>query len=116
MKHFGQIVGYTRSGRTIFGFLPGGPAEFPHPEHVEFSASDHFDAYVVFELLVLRAKRKHGEGSSEHDMYGWHLQFHRNSFTSKSSFEEEKLRAGCRDAFDSSRLGRSLVRPEFQDL
>lgn len=116
MKHAGQIVGDTRSGKPIFSFLVNAVPDFPHPENTGFLADDHLDAYAVFEERALKAKRSFGEHSAGYQFYPSHMEAHFNLLEINDTFEQARARAGCKDAFELADLGRRLCRPEFKDV
>jgi len=65
-----------------------------------FSPDDHFDAYVVFEFLTLRAKRKYGGNLTSYNFYVKHVTYYWISVRDDPNFGEIKIRAGERNAFE----------------
>jgi hypothetical protein len=116
MRTWGYVVGITRSGKSIYVSRHGDDIVAPHPATADFSPDDHFDAVAVFEFLVLRSKRRHGQDSAEYGLYNHYSFAHRKCLREGSSFEDAKVRAGCKSAFDLGKLGRRLARLEFHDI
>ena len=114
MKQNGQIVGYTRSRKPIYAFWMDEARNFPHPGNLGFLDDDHFDAYVVFDVLVFRTIRRYGKDSSEVDFYKDHSRHHLDAIF--SILNRLMTIARCHDAFDLAKLGRQLCNPEFKDL
>ena len=74
-----QRFGQTRSGKTICTYLTDDPTTVTE-SFKDYSSADDFDAYALFQYLMLREVRRAGE-SEEHRRFNiWSL-FHEKRLT-----------------------------------
>lgn len=102
-----SLVGSTRSGTKIVAYLT---KDRPHisEKTKHFSEADHFDAVCVFQCLVLRAFRQHGELSQEFDEMRTMEAFHMEQI-SDEYFAMEKQSLGLITSFHIRNYGESRL-------
>jgi hypothetical protein len=114
LKTLSFVVGKTRSGKEIRCLMSCNAAEWMMVSRCgNFGLDDYFDAYCVFEFLMVRAQRRGGWDSSEVELFKAHsgvCQW----FFGEEVLEELKELNGIITSLDVLRLGSELVSFEFK--
>ena len=108
-----QRLGLTRGNKVICQ-----PFEIDHESFAEvtrdYSTSDHFDAYALFQFLIGRELRRHGRASTIIGNYNDLGNFHELEL-SKVEFTHEMRALSLTTIFDIAKHGRSCSDHIFHD-
>ena len=109
-----SLVGYTSSNKPIYQYYA---ADIKHMSQdvADFSKEDYFDAFAVFDYLLLVYWRKYGEFSQEYTDGRSMWVFH-NARISKEYKEQHRVELRLFTAFDLSNYGRKHCLPYLQEL
>ena len=99
----GKVIPYTQSINDLRYVTK-------YIQELSFSTDDYLDAFAVFNFLAFRALRR----SDNEAIFGQHGVLVLN-FINPMDFNDAKIRANIRSAFDLRDLGKSLVAVEFMD-
>jgi len=108
-----QRLGLTRGNKVICQ-----PFEIDHESFAEvtrdYSTSDHFDAYALFQFLIGRELRRHGRASRSVDHYDDLANLHRDKL-SDEDIAKERNSLSLSTIFDIAKHGRSCSDHIFHD-
>lgn len=113
MKIPRQKIGTTRSGEIIYTFTTS-DWDLIRQQTRDFSAEDHFDAWVIFERLTVRELRRHSDETADYFRFFRYSDFHRESITA-GFIQAEKLRLGLATSPDLVRFAAKLTEDVFLD-
>ena len=108
-----QKIGTARSGRVIKTFTTD-DWEIVKQQNESYSSEDHFDAWVVFERLTVRAMRRFGAFSAEYSRFIRYASIHKGCI-SDEFIAAEKLRLGLATSPDLVRFAAKLTEDVFLD-
>ena len=107
-RHFGE----TRMGRKIQLFYEHDEVYLPDTMR-DFSAHNHFDAFALFEFLLIEAYRRAVDDPQEYQQLVEMHEFHGGEL-SESFIAEEKEKLGIITSIDFCNYGKSRLRAIFQ--
>jgi len=113
MRHPISKVGSTRSGQAIVMFFTD-DEEFIARTFNELTLEDHFDAWAVFQRLMIRSKRKLGEETDEYARYRDSTERHR-SYLTQEFVATEMQRLSLATSIDLVRFAAPLTEHIFVD-
>jgi hypothetical protein len=108
-----QKIGTARSGRVIKTFTTD-DWEIVKQQIESYSFEDHFDAWVVFERLTVRAMRRFDLFSAEYSRFIRYASIHKGCI-SDDFIAAEKLRLGLATSPDLVRFAAKLTEDVFLD-
>ena len=109
-----SLVGYTSSNKPIYQYFA---ADIKHMSQdvADFSNEDYFDAFAVFDYLLLVYWRKYGEFSQEYTD-GYSMRVFYIDHISQEYKEQRRVELRLNTAFDLSNYGRKHCLPYLQEL
>ena len=113
MKIPRQKIGTCRSGNVINTFMTD-DWEIIEQQGATYSSADHFDAWIVFERLTVRARRRFGHFSADYSRFIRYGSIHK-SCISDEFIAAEKLRLGLATSPDLVRFASELTGNVFLD-
>ena len=79
-----------------------------------YGADEHFDAYALFQFLLMRELSKYGRESAHIKRYELHGRFHKNRLT-RQERARQKTALALTTIFDVVNFGKSRADPIFHD-
>ena len=113
MKQPEQRLGSTRSGMIIRYHITDDTEELTKLTH-NYRSEDHFDAYALFQFLLMRELSKYGRESVHIKRYELHGRFHKNRLTRRERAYQMTALA-LTTIFDIVNFGKSRADPIFHD-
>ncbi len=106
-------IGTARSGHGIYIFMTD-DQEMINRQLMVFGPEDHFDAWVVFERLTVRAFRRVGNGTSDFTKFREYAKLHQEKMTNQF-IDAEMARLGLATSLDLVRFAAKLTENVFFD-
>lgn len=113
MKIPRQKVGTCRSGKVINTFMTD-DWKIIEQQVASYISADHFDAWIVFERLTVRAMRRTGDFSADYSRFIRYASIHKGCI-SDEFIAAEKLRLGLATSPDLVRFAAKLTEDVFLD-
>jgi len=113
MQHPEQRLGSTRSGKLIRYLLIEDAHELANLTH-NYRSEDHFDAYALFQFLVMRELSRYGRDSIHVERYDQLSQFHQEQLSAQQ-IAAEMVGLYLSTIFDVVNFGKSRADPIFHD-
>lgn len=113
MKIPRQKVGTCRSGKVIKTFMTD-DWKIIEQQVASYISADHFDAWIVFERLTVRAMRRTGHFSADYSRFIRYASIHKGCI-SDEFIAAEKLRLGLATSPDLVRFAAKLTEDVFLD-
>ena len=113
MKLPEQRLGSTRSGKLIRYLLTDDADELANLTK-NYRSEDHFDAYALFQFLVMRELSRYGRDSIHVDRYDQLSQFHQERLSAQQ-IAAEMVGLSLTTIFDVVNFGKSRADPIFHD-
>ena len=108
-----QKIGTTRSGLVIYTFTTD-DWDLDRQQTKDYKAEDHFDAWVIFERLIVRELRRLGDKTADYSRFFRYSDFHWEIITPEF-IQAEKLRLGLATSPDLVRFAAKLTEDVFLD-
>ena len=108
-----EKIGTCRSGNVINTFMTD-DWEIIEQQVAKYSSADHFDAWVVFERLTVRAMRRFGHFSADYSRFIRYASIHKGCI-SDEFIAAAKLRLGLATSPDLVRFAAELTEDVFLD-
>jgi hypothetical protein len=113
MKQPEQRLGSTRSGMIIRDDITDDTNELTNLTR-NYGADEHFDAYALFQFLLMRELSKYGRESVRIKRYELHGRFHKDQLSVQASAYQMTALA-LTTIFDVANFGKSRADPIFHD-
>ena len=106
-------LGSTRSGKLIRYLLTDDANELANLTQY-YRSEDHFDAYALFQFLVMKELSRYGRAPIHVDRYDQLSQFHQEQLSAQQ-IAAEMVGLSLSTIFDVVNFGKSRADPIFQD-
>ena len=113
MKQPEQRLGSTRSGMIIRDHITDDTNELTNLTR-NYGADEHFDAYALFQFLLMRELSKYGRESVHIKRYELLSEFHNDQLSVQDSAYQMAALA-LTTIFDVANFGKSRADPIFHD-
>ena len=108
-----QRLGSTRSGKLIRYLLTDDAHELANLTK-NYRSEDHFDAYALFQFLVMRELSSYGRDSIHAERYELLGQFHIDQLSVRAH-ADQMTELSLMTIFDIAKFGKSRADPIFHD-